>query len=194
MSLSLPYFSISHITSTKTFSKRGKINLFRSLQGKQTLQNTGFKPQLFVEYYKLTLVSQTGRVLYCTLVPLEQGKNTLWWPMKNRLMSGWMVQLKTALSDCHKICETLYSPLLFIGRTRTATFTLETLRLLSSMVPPDLWQMNEWIQVKPVIRSIHLTTKPRIRLNLGLFPRIAPEHIILFLHRSFIAWDTSLFR
>lgn len=137
---------------------------------------------------------KTGRVLYCTLVPLEQGKNTLWWPMKNRLMSGWMVQLKTALSDCHKICETLYSPLLFIGRTRTATFTLETLRLLSSMVPPDLWQMNEWIQVKPVIRSIHLTTKPRIRLNLALFPRIAPEHIILFLHRSFIAWDTSLFR
>lgn len=74
-------------------------------------------------------------------------------------MTGRMVQLINAVSDCHKVCATLYSPLLFMGRTRTATFTLETLRLLSSMVPPDLWQMNEWTQAKPVTLCAHFNQK-----------------------------------
>lgn len=118
---------------------------------------------------------------------LEQG---VLWPLKTRLMSGWMVQLKTALRHCHKICEPLYSPLLFIGRTRTATFTLETLGLLSSMVPPDLRQMNEWIQATPVMGNIYLQASKFSILS----PNCTWTHHVIFTQQLHCARQVSLNR
>lgn len=58
---SIIYHFHSHATSAETFPKWGEIDLFRAWQGKQTLENTGMKPLLFAENYKLTQTSQTER-------------------------------------------------------------------------------------------------------------------------------------
>lgn len=94
---SIIYHFHSHATSAKTFPKWGKIDLFRAWQGKQTLENTGMKPLLFDENYKLTQTSQTesAAVLISPFGAEHSCKRettTFVWLVKNRLMSHCLVQ------------------------------------------------------------------------------------------------------
>lgn len=135
-------FSISTPTALwpKPFPKEGQNRPFQSLTGGKS--NPGkHRNEASIVWRKLLIHPDfTNRERAAVLMNLS-----FIWKHTNAWLYGPSQNCYKV--TCHKVCVTLHSPLLFIGRTRTATFTLETLWLLSSMVPPDLLQMNEWTQV-----------------------------------------------
>lgn len=115
LSLPVPF---STVALPKHSQRGGQSGYFHNDAGKRTLPTH----RVFKGTFELPFWGGVG------LICLEWLSNLLLGKKKEKTMT-WFVHL----------------PLLFVGRTRTATFTLDSFGPLSSMLPPDLAQMNGYI-------------------------------------------------